>query len=134
MNVKALEKYILEKSTEAFKKTVKQLATEEKYTIETVQYWAGFEGRVTYRQNGEVVYGANRNIVDTRDFTDSLSVEITGNKAFLSWDSEHAFKVYFGELPTPGRDWHTATMKRLGWEKGITTIYLDSWLDTTTVK
>ncbi len=106
------------KLLKAFEKTVYAIAREETRTIEEINDWGSGFG-VTHRKNGEVVVGGNRNIVDTGELRGSLEVNVNGTEATISWEADHAAKVFFGEHRIPGRDWHSITMINVGYDNGI---------------
>jgi hypothetical protein len=80
--------------------------------IKTPHYWQGFENSITHRQNGEVVVGAYRNILDLGNLSNSQQMSISGNTAAISWDGlgiTPVVQVFFGDRTSdyyiPGRNW-----------------------------
>lgn len=107
----------------AFVKTVQQVSDKNQEVLREERYWKGFEGRVTHRQNGEVVVGATRNIVDTSNLANSQQVSVEDLKAAISWDGNgqtNPIEVHEGIVRPqsgwiPGRPWVRVAIAEENW-------------------
>lgn len=112
MKITSNKNEIIKSYYKAFRATANALAEANKEAIKEPSHWAGFEGRTTYRQSGEVVVGAYRNIFDLGNVYFGQSISIDNSKAILSWDGNGetpVIDVYFGKRSSsdfiPGRPW-----------------------------
>lgn len=70
--------------------------------IETPRDWPSGFG-TTYRQNGQIVVGSNRDIVDLGELRDSQSYQRTDDyKTEYSWSADHALYVHEGYVTSKG--------------------------------
>ncbi len=96
----------------AFDRAVEQLVIDSQYMISDSRWqWT----RETARSNGEVV-DSPRDIVDTGNLYDSLTISRQGSKAELIWDIEYATAVHDGAttkngVDLPARPWVVETIK-----------------------
>jgi hypothetical protein len=89
-------------------KVVAEVMDATKHVFDIPRYWGSFG--VTRRKSGEVVQGGFRDIVDTRELRDSMSVtNVSPKRAYILVGAKHAAIVYFGvrgrKHKVPGRPW-----------------------------
>lgn len=114
MRRKSNRKKVRRDLVRAFQDTMRQLDSEFQDVMTVDRYWAGFEGSETKRQNGEVVSGAFRNIVDLNNAAGSQKLELSDSRAVFTWDGNGVtpvYSIFFGHRTetgfVPGRDWIT---------------------------
>lgn len=112
LRVKSYKTQVLKRSRKAFAETAIALNQANQEVISQPQYWPGFENSVTYRQNGEVVRGAFRDIFDLGNIATSQTLNLDTGKASITWDGNSetpVLAVFYGfrtsETYVPGRNW-----------------------------
>lgn len=97
MKIKSHRAQVNSRFAQGFKAAFEEFNRANEEAITEPRYWGGGFGR-TFRQNGEIVVGGFRNVVDTSALKDSQSPEIieTG-KGRITWD---------GNGETPAADVH----------------------------
>ena len=112
MKVKSNRAAVRRSAQRAFQRTAQAFSDKNQEVIREPRFWKGFENSTTYRQNGEVVQGAFRNIADSYDLANSQTLTFQGDNASLTWGSSGETPVqavYFGHRSedsfTPGRRW-----------------------------
>ena len=129
MRFKSNREHFKRIAREAQLQTAKELDKRFRERIEQPYYWDGFEGRTTYRQNGEVVVGALRNIRDTGSLAVSQDMNIKGEGTIVfNWDGNGhtpVVDVYFGRRTAtsyiPGRAWVDTVMA----ETNLSHLFID---------
>lgn len=104
-SIRSYRSEIKAKYQKGFEQTVNQVSDAIQSNITNPRHWDGFENSVTHRQNGEIVKGAYRNIVDLGNARDGHTVEINGDSAKLTWDGNGVTPiqdVYFGQVTDSG--------------------------------
>ena len=100
MQVKSNKSGVVARYRNAFKATAIAFDNANQEALTQSTYWAGFENSTTYRQSGEVVTGAYRNIADLGNLADSQTMNIRGiGSVVYEWDGNGntpAQIVYFG--------------------------------------
>ncbi len=92
----------------AFRDLAADIAIETTVTLRRREHWSGFESSKTRRRNGTRVYGANRDIVDTGELSQSMRFKLSQTGYFtkmeLSFSAPHYQFVRFGTRKMAGRD------------------------------
>ena len=130
--MKSLKDRIHSKINRAFQSAIEDLGGGFRDKITTPQTWEGFENSITVRQNGEIVRGAFRNIVDSSNLRDSQTIVFQPDgTAEISWDGKGitpAAQVLLGGVSEsgvfiPGRDWVSPVL----YEKAFSERFLEKY-------
>ncbi|MGL6342704.1 MAG: hypothetical protein ACRC80_26640 [Waterburya sp.] len=126
MKIQSYKKETLERFKTSFRKSAEVLNGALKDTISQPRDWDGFQNRLTIRQNGEIVQGSFRNIVDLGNLRDSQKLEIQQDKATITWDGKGetpVVDVFFGKRTDndfiPGRNWVEPTLQEIDLAKEV---------------
>jgi len=88
VKIRSNHDYVLARYKQAVETMFIQFDDKLREVISTPRNWAGFEGSITQRQNGETVIGAFRNIIDTSELASSQTTAITNGSLAVSWSSQ----------------------------------------------